>query len=138
MTATSTTTALFEVPFASSMADSDLALLVRWLNLATHTKRLPSHTSLGFARLDHASGLFLERGFSEGRWTLSARTWDHPAAESVHQWHVLAAEAASQLDPTVRLPERMAASAPEVQQRQVGRAQNKRLARIRRHLVGVG
>jgi len=137
MTARTRQTALFEIPFASSMDEGDLALLARRLDLTTHTKLLPSHTSLGFTRLDHASGLFLERGSDEGRWALRARTWDHPAAQSVHEWHVLAASAANQLDPTVTIPERLPASAPEIQQREVGRAQNKRLAKIRRHIVGI-
>jgi hypothetical protein len=137
MTARTTETELFEISFASSMNDVDLALLARRLDLTTHTKRLPSHTSLGFSRLDHASGLFLERGSDEGRWALKARTWDHPASESVHEWHVLAATAASQLDPTVAIPERLPAGASDVETRLVGRAQNKRLTKIRRHLTGI-
>jgi hypothetical protein len=137
MTATTTETALFEIPFASSMDEGDLAQLARRLDLTTHAKLLPSHTSLAFRRLDHASGLFLERGPDEGRWTLKARTWDHPASQSVHEWHVLAASAANQLDPSVTIPERLPPLAPEILQREVGRAQNKRLAKIRRHMVGI-
>jgi hypothetical protein len=137
MSAASRSTTLFEVPFASAMQDGDLALLARRLDLSTHTPLLPSHDSLGFARLDHSSGLFLERGGAEGHWTLRARTWNHPASQSIHDWHVLAASAANELDSTVLLPERLGTSVPEVRDRVVGRAQNKRLARIRRHMCGL-
>ena len=68
---------LFEVPFKSPMTDADLARLARLLDLSTHiyAKQRPNPTSPGVARLDHFSGLFLERGPSEGEWVLEARTW---------------------------------------------------------------
>jgi len=99
---------LFEVPFASAMSDSDLQVLVRLLNLTTHMhpKMQPDPNSPGVARLDHFSGLFLERGPVSGRWVLEGRTWGQPAPESVHEWHVLAAFAAHQPDPTVSMPDR--------------------------------
>jgi hypothetical protein len=121
------------------MSDLDLALLARKLDLWTdaHPKLRPRPDSSGFARLDHYSGLFLERGPTEGQWMLRARTWGHPAAESVHAWHLLAARAAQQLDPTVIPPERLSTSSPPIAHRPVGRAANKRLARIRRRIVGL-
>jgi hypothetical protein len=132
-------TTLFEVRFATAMTDSDLALLVRTLDLSTriHPKMHPRHERPGLARLDHYSGLFLNRGSAEGQWTLEAKTWGHPAPHSVHEWHVLAAGAAHQLDPTVALPERLNASSPEIPDRPLGRAANRRLAGIRRHMVGL-
>ena len=83
---------LFEVPFTSAMSDPDLAVLARVLDLSTHMqqKMRPDPNSPGVARLDHFSGLFLERGGDEGRWVLEARTWGDPAPRSVHEWHVLA------------------------------------------------
>ncbi len=136
---------LFEVPFASVMSDRDLALLARSLDLSTHAPattgphqdRPPLRETAGFARLDHFSGLFLRRGLVEGKWLLEGRSWGRPAAQSVHEWHVLAAGAARELDPTVTLPERLTASARMVPDRPVGRAANKRLAGIRRRLVGL-
>jgi hypothetical protein len=138
-------TVLFEVPFASVMNDRDLALLARMLDLSTRIEptirprhdTAPRHHTPGFARLDHFSGLFLKRGEVDGEWLLEARTWGRPAAQSVHEWHVLAAGAACTLDPTVAPPERLDAGAPEISDRPVGRAANKRLARIRRRLVGL-
>jgi len=131
--------ALFEVPFASAMSDGDLALLARTLDLWTHMhpKMRPDPNSPGVARLDHFSGLFLKRGSAEGRWILEARTWGHPAAQSVHDWHLLAADAAHQLDPTVAFPERLTVSSPEIPERPLGRVANKRLAWIRRRVVGL-
>ena len=136
---------LFEVPFASVMSDDDLALLALILDLSTRaqpTIRLrhetaPRHDTPGFARLDHYSGLFLKRGVAEGEWRLEARTWGRPAAQSVHEWHVLAAGAARELDPTVTLPERLDAGGGEIPDHPLGRAANKRLARFRRCLVGL-
>jgi len=131
--------ALFQVPFASAMSDPELALLARTLDLVTHMypKMSPDPNSPGVVRLDHYSGLFLERGDGEGQWVLEARTWGHPAPQSVHEWHLLAAGAARQLDPTVPLPERLPASALETQTRPLGRVANKRLAGIRRRFVGL-
>jgi hypothetical protein len=68
---------------------------------------------------------------------LQARTWDEPAPQSVHEWHVLAAQAARQLDPRVTLPERLPDIQPETTDRPLGQAANKRLARLRRRLVGL-
>jgi hypothetical protein len=142
---------LFEVPFASAMSDPDLALLARRLDLSArpqpairphqgrqpHQDRDPRHGTAGFARLDYYSGLFLIRGLAEGRWLLEARTWGRPAAQSVHEWHVLAAGAAHALDPTVALPERLDSGAREIPDLPLGRAANKHLARVRRRLVGL-
>jgi len=65
-------TSMFWVPFASSMSDPDIAFLARTLELATHMhpKLHDSPVSLGVARLDFDSGLFLEHGPSDGRWVL--------------------------------------------------------------------
>ena len=136
---------LFEVPFASAMSDRDLALLAGRLSLWTRIQPTirsghdagRRHDTPGFARLDHSSGLFLQRGVAEGNWLLQARTWGHPAALSVHEWHVLAAGAARELDPAVSLPERLKPGTSEVPCYPVGRAANKRLARFRRRLVGL-
>jgi hypothetical protein len=132
-------TVLFEVPFASAMSDSDLALLARTLDMTTHMhpKMRPDPNSPGVARLDHFSGLFLERGETEGQWILEARTWGKPAPESVHEWHLLAAFAAHQLDPTVRTPERLPRTRVEIPDRPVGEVRNRPLAAFRRHLVGL-
>jgi len=116
------------------MTDSDLGLLARTLDMTTHMdpKMRPSPNSPGVVRLDHFSGLFLKRGAEEGQWVFEARTWGHPASESVHEWHLLAADAAHLLDPTVIRPDRLIASSPETVTRAPGRAANKHLARIRR------
>ena len=96
---------LFTVAFRSAMGDADLAKLARLLDLSTHmySKMRPDPTSPGVARLDHFSGLYLERCADEGEWVLEARTWGKPAAETVREWRFLAAWAARQLDPTLRL-----------------------------------
>ena len=98
---------------------------------------LPRSDSSGLARLDHDSGLFLTRGEDEGDWTLEARTWGQPSAQSVHEWQVTAAVAAHRLDPKVILPERLTVSPAQIPDRPVGRAANKRLAQVRRRLAGV-
>jgi len=130
---------LFEVPFASAMSDSDLALLAHTLDLTTHMdpKMRPSPNSPGVVRLDHFFGLFLKRGAKQGQWVFEARTWGHPASESVHEWQLLAADAAHLLDPTVNRPERLIARSPETLTHAPGRAANKHLARLRRRLVGL-
>jgi len=138
---------LFDVSFASDMSDCDLALLARMLDLSTRAQPAirPRHDAarrddtpgFGFARLDHFSGLFLKRGVIEGEWQLEARTWGRPAAQSVHGWQVLAAGAARALDPAVASPERLGAAALEISDRPLGRAANKRFARVRRRLVGL-
>ena len=132
-------TVLFQVGFASAMGDCDLALLARALDLWTHMtpKMRPDPTSPGVARLDHFSGLFMERRPTQGQWLLEGRTWGHPAAQSVHEWHLLAAQAAHQLDPNVELPERRPGSAPRIPTRPVGAVANRRLARLRRQIVGL-
>lgn len=130
---------LFEVSFASAMSDSDLALLARTLDMTLHTypKLRPSPASPGIVRLDHYSGLFLKHGGVEGQWVLEARTWDHPAPKSTHEWHVLAAGAARLLDPSVAFPERPATVSPDYPMRPVGRAANRRLSRIGRRILGL-
>ena len=130
---------LFEIPFSSNMTNDDSALLARLLDMTTrmHPKMAPRHDSPGLARLDHYSGLFLTRGEAEGAWTLQARTWGQPSAQSVHDWQVLAAIAAQRLDAEVILPERWTISSAEIPDRPVGRAATKRLARVRRRLAGV-
>lgn len=130
---------LFEVPFASPMGDLDLARLRQVLDISTHTypKMRPDPNSPGVARLDHHSGLFLEHGPGEDQWLLQARTWGRPAPRTVHEWHLLAVQAARQLDLQVTLPEREGGAPPAVAQRPVEAAANKRLARIRRRLAGL-
>ncbi len=121
------------------MSEPDLAMLERILDLSTrrHDQMHPRPDSPGFARLDHYSGLFLERGAAEGQWMLHARTWGHPARRSVHEWQVTAAAAAHRLDSAVALPERLNASSPEIPDRPLGRAGNKRLTRLRRRMAGL-
>ena len=130
---------LFQVPFASTMSDCDLALLARLLDLSTHMypKMHPDPNSPGVARLDHFSGLFLNRGATAGQWVLEARTWGHPAPQSVHEWNLLAAWAARQLDSTVPFPERLPPSAPEIPTHPVARFATRPLARIRGRIVGL-
>ncbi len=132
-------TTVFQVPFASAMSDGDVALLARALDLTTHMhpKLRQSPTSPGLVRLDHHSGLFLERGAAEGDWVLEARTWGVPPPLSIHEWHVLAAGAARLLDPSVGFPERLATVSPEYPMRPLGRAANKRSARIGRRILGL-
>jgi hypothetical protein len=132
-------TVLFEVPFTSAMRGSDLAVLEHALDLSTnmYPKMHPDPTSPGVARLDHFSGLFLERGAEKGMWVLEARTWGKPAPQSVHEWQVLVAQAARQLDPSVTLPERLPDSQLATPDRPLGRAANGRLASFRRRLVGL-
>jgi hypothetical protein len=131
---------LFQILFATAMSDPDIALLARTLDLTTHMypKMHPSPNSPGVARLDHFSGLFLERGRADCHWVLEARTWGHPAPKSIHEWQLIAAGVARLLDPTVALPQRLAAVPPEHPTRPPGRAANKRLARIGRRILGLG
>jgi hypothetical protein len=105
--------ALFEIPFRSPMSDLDVARLTRLLDLSTHLhqKMRPDPNSPGVARLDHHTGLYLERGDEQGQWVLEGRTWGKPTPERVHEWQLLAALAARQLDPSVRLPERQSEAA---------------------------
>ncbi len=130
---------LFEIAFQSAMSDSDVARLARTLDLWTHMhpKMRPDPTSPGVARLDHFSGLFLERGAEDGKWVLEARTWGSPAPESVHEWHMLAAQAARQLNPGVHLPERAQQPPAETPDRLLGHVQNKRVGALGHRLVGL-
>lgn len=132
-------TTLFEVPFASAMSDRDQALLARSLDLSTniHPSARPGGDSQGVARLDRDSGLFLECGAQDGQWRLQARTWGDPPPASVHAWHVLASGAAQELDRTVPSPERVLLRPPEIVQRRVGRASNRRFSDLRRRMVGL-
>jgi hypothetical protein len=130
---------LFVVPFRSEMTEADLARLARMFDLSTHMypKQRPNPTSPGMARLDHFSGLYFERGASDGEWVLEARTWGRPALESVHEWHLLAAQAAHQFDRSVTMPERLPAALVQIAERPVEEVQNRRFAVLRRHLVGL-
>ncbi len=130
---------LFEVPFNRSMTGPDLARLARAFDLSTHTyaKQRPDPTSPGVARLDHFSGLYLERGPSEGEWVLEARTWGHPGPETVHEWHLLTTQAAHQLDPSVPTPARLPAQPVDVADRPVGEVLNRRFARLRRRTSAI-
>ncbi len=130
---------MFQVPFTSAMGDADLAVLAHVLDLSTHMypKMRPDPNSPGVARLDHFSGLFLERGADEGQWMLEGRTWGKPAPRTVHEWHLLAALAARQLDPDVTLPEPMPNAHASTPDRPRGRAANRRLGRLRRRMAGL-
>jgi len=114
-------------------------VLAHVLDLSTHMhpKMRPDPNSPGVARLDQFSGLFLERGAGEGEWTLEGRTWGKPAPESVHEWHLLSAQAARQLDARVTLPEPLLHTKLEMPDRPLGRAATRRLAHFRRRLVGL-
>lgn len=130
---------MFQVPFRSAMSDADLAVLHHVLDLSTHMypKMRPDPNSPGVARLDHFSGLFLERVADEGEWMLEGRTWGRPTPRTVHEWRLLAAQAARYLDPAVALPEPMPDTHPTTPDRPLGQAANKRLARLRCRLVGL-
>jgi hypothetical protein len=130
---------LFSVPFSSPMSDLDLARLHSSLDLVTYISPKPgvSGASPGVVRLDFWSGLFLERGASEREWVLEGRAWDNPPEAAVHEWHIRAALAARELDPTVQVPSRQPAPREGTPSVPVGRAANKRLSRFRRRLVGL-
>jgi len=118
------------------MGDQDAAFLSRTLDLTTHLhpKLHPSPTSPGVVRLDFDSGLFLQRGSTEGRWVLEGRTWGHPAPSTVREWHLRAAAAAHRLDPAVTVPTRPTSTpSTAMPSRPLSRAANHRLARIGRH-----
>jgi len=118
------------------MSDSGLGLLAHTLDLTTHMdpKMRPSPNSPGVERLDHFSGLFLKRRAAEGRRVFEARTWGRPATHIVHEWQLLAADAAHRLDPT--RPERLIAGSAQAptHSRDPGPGREQTLARIRRHL----
>lgn len=130
---------LFEIRFSSPMSDLELDRLRSVLDLSTHMypKMRPDPNSPGVARLDHHSGLFLERGAGDSQWLLQARTWGMPAPQTVHDWQLVAAQAAHQLDPRVSLDERSATPQPAVTERPLGETANKRRSRIRRRLAGL-
>jgi hypothetical protein len=131
-------TILFDVTFSAGMSQSDLALLVRTLGLVESGPGSRSRPgTIAFTRLDDYSGLFLEHGASEERWSLNARTWGHPPSDTVHRWYVLTAAVAHQLDPSVVAPEREPVLEREIPSRPLGAAANRRFARVRRRLVGV-
>jgi hypothetical protein len=69
---------------------------------ASRESRQPWHVTSGpiFRR-------FLVRGDGPQDWRLEGRTWGAPAPESVHGWHLVAADAARLLDPTVPVPSRL-------------------------------
>ncbi|MGZ6724743.1 MAG: hypothetical protein ACXVHK_27700 [Solirubrobacteraceae bacterium] len=115
------------------MTDADLARLRASLDLVTYISPKPGvfAASPGLVRLDSWSGLFLEPGAGEDEWVLEARTWGNPPDSLVHEWHVRAALAARELDPTVPLPPREIAPTPEAA---TVPASNKRLARLVRRL----
>lgn len=122
------------------MSDQDAALLSRTLDLTTHLhpKLHNSPTSPGVLRLDFDSGLFLQRGPTEGRWVLEGRTWGHPAASAVREWHLRAAAAAHRLDRTVTVPARPTNTPSTATPSQLqGHASNHRLARIASHIPGL-
>jgi hypothetical protein len=121
------------------MGEHDSLRLGRLLDLSVrvHPKAQSPHETPGLARLDHHSGLFLTRRAHEGEWLLQARTWGQPAAQSVHDWHVLVAGAAHQLDPTVVVPKRRHAHAAEIGYEPLGKAASQRFAYIRRRMSGL-
>jgi hypothetical protein len=130
-------TILFEVPFASAMSDLDIALLARTLDLTVQMtpKLRPSPSGPAAVRLDHDSGLFLERGAADGQWVLEGRSWGDPVAQSIHEWHVLAAGAARLLDPAVPFLERLTPVGDEEPVHPVGSAANGRHARLGRRIL---
>lgn len=132
-------TVLFEVPFTAPAGEFALARLAHVLDVWTHTqsKTRPDPNSPGVVRLDRHSGVFLERGDDDGRWLLQGRTWGDPSPRTVHEWHLLAAQAARQVDPRVALPERLSAAGPTTTDRPLGEAANKHLTGVRRRLVGL-
>lgn len=98
---------LFTIPFRSKMTAVDTDRLRADLDLVTQLSPKPgaSAVSPGLVRLDHWSGLFLERGEDEGDWILEARTWDRPPPSTVDDWQMRAALAARRLDPAVPIPQ---------------------------------
>jgi hypothetical protein len=98
---------LFSVPFKSRMTDEDIERLRRSLDLVTYVTDTSgvSGASPGVVP-DSWSGLFLERGAGQDEWVLEGRTWDDPPESAVYEWHVRAALAAKELDPTVQMPAR--------------------------------
>jgi len=81
--------------------------------------------------------LFLERSADEGPWMLEGRTWGKPAPQTVHEWHLLAAQAARHLDPDVTLPEPIPDTPRRPPDRPLGQSADRRLARLRRPVAGL-
>jgi hypothetical protein len=100
---------MFVVPFQTAMSDADIHRLNSVLGMDTHLhpKLRASPASPGVSRLDFLSGLFLVRGDGPQDWRLEGRTWGAPAPPSIHGWHLVAADAARLLDPTVPVPSRL-------------------------------
>jgi hypothetical protein len=130
---------LFQVPFQSAMGYVEVERLSRTLSMTMcmHPRLHNSPAALGVVSLDGRSGLFLARGKDAGEWVLECRTWGEPPTELVRHWHVLAAEAAHELDPAVSAPRDLAAPVPDGSVRHVGRAENKRLSRFARRHMGL-
>lgn len=128
---------IFSVPFHSALTDADLARLHSAMGMATYLSPKPgvSGASAGVAKLDLWSGLFLVRGEEDGEWALEGRTWGNPSEGLVHEWHVRAALAARALDPAVVVPPRVPLAETDGRLRAVGRAANKRSARLARRLM---
>lgn len=128
---------LFSVPFKSEMTDADLARLHSSLDLVTYIRPKPgvSGARPGVVPLDFWSGLFLERDERDDEWLLEGRTWGNPPEPLVHEWHVRAALAARELDPTVEIPPRQPDTLSDEAALPLGRAANKRLARLGRRLL---
>lgn len=122
------------------MDDADLARLRGALDLVTYISPKPgvSGASQGVAQLDFWSGLFLRGGTGADEWVLEGRTWGDPHESVIHEWHVGAALAARELDPTVQIPPRRLDAVAEHTLIPVGRAANKRLARLGRRLLRLG
>jgi hypothetical protein len=100
---------MFVVPFQTRMSDAGIHRLNRVLDMTTHLhpKLHASPASPGVSRLDFFSGLFLLRGAGSADWQLEGRTWRTRAPESVHDWHLAAADAARLLAPAVPVPSRL-------------------------------
>lgn len=106
---------MFIVPFHTAMGDADIHRLNSVLDMRTHLhpKLHASPASAGVSRLNFDSGLFLIRGDGSREWRLEGRTWDVPAPETVHEWHLVAADAARLLDPAVPVPPRLETDGPD-------------------------
>ncbi len=135
---------LFEVPFESPMSDADVACLVAVLNMVVclHPKLHDSPASAGIVRLDFGSGLFLLHGNTQNEWSIQARTWEHPDEQTIHDWRLLATDAARLLDPSVPEPIRAGASCrvpAQIRPRGLtGRWRNSRAERFAREDASVG
>jgi hypothetical protein len=91
------------------MGDADIQRLNSVLDMQTHQhpKLHASRASPGVSRLNVGSGLFLIRGDGPKDWRLEGRTWEVPAPETVHGWHLVATDAARLLHPAVEVPSRL-------------------------------